>query len=156
MGAAIKLIEKEVFSKIETHSPGEVYDALLDHFPISRITSKSQCKDANTVLSRLITLTNEGKFNKKDLVQVDLYIQVLAKSVQEFEGTVFRSSKTKGHEMLAYLMELKNLKQTDLSHELGGQSIVSAVLKGKRELNKKQIQKLAERFHVSVETFFDR
>ena len=156
MGAAIKLIEKEVFNRIDTHSPGEVYDALLDHFPITQITSKAQCKDANTVLSRLMTLTNEEKFNKKDLAQVDLYIQMLAKCVQDFETASLGSTKTKGHEMLAHLMEMSNLKQTDLSEELGGQSIVSSILKGKRELNKRQIQKLAKKFNVSVETFFDR
>jgi antitoxin component HigA of HigAB toxin-antitoxin module len=156
MGAAIKLIEEEVFNKIESRSPGETYDALLDHFPISKIASKAQCKDANTVIARLMEFTHAGRFNKRDLAQVDAYIQMLAKCVQEFETELFGSLNVQGHEMLSYLMELNHLKQSDLSSELGGQSVVSSILKGKRELNKKQIQKLAARFRVSVETFFDR
>jgi HTH-type transcriptional regulator/antitoxin HigA len=156
MGAALKLIEKEVFNEIDNHSPGKTYESLLANFPIYKITSKAQCLAANTVISRLIALTSAGKFGKRDVHQVDLYIQLLAKCVQEYESKSFGGSKTKGHEMLSYLMELQNLKQSDLSEELGGQSIVSSVLKGKRELNKKQIQKLAQRFNVSVETFFDR
>lgn len=154
MGAAIKM--EEVFNKINPHSPGLLYEELLDHFPITQITSKQQCKDANTVISRLIELSHFGKYSKSDLAQVDMYIQLLAECVRNYENQLLGTTKSKGHEMLAHLMELKNLNQSDLAKELGGQSIVSSILKGKRELNKKQIQKLAERFQVSVETFFDR
>jgi len=55
--------------------------------------------------------------------------------------------------MLAYLMELRNLKQTDLSKELGGQSVVSAILSGKRELNLKQIRALAKKLRVNPSVF---
>ena len=55
--------------------------------------------------------------------------------------------------VLAYLMEEHNLKQTDLAKELGGQSIVSATLNGKRELNTRQIKALAVRFNVSPAVF---
>jgi HTH-type transcriptional regulator/antitoxin HigA len=50
-------------------------------------------------------------------------------------------------------MEEHNLKQTDLAEELGGQSIVSAILSGKRELNTRQVKALAERFKVSPAVF---
>jgi HTH-type transcriptional regulator/antitoxin HigA len=36
----------------------------------------------------------------------------------------------------------------------GTPSIVSEVMSGKRELNKDQIKRLSERFHVSPELFF--
>jgi len=36
----------------------------------------------------------------------------------------------------------------------GTPSIVSEVLNGKRELNKEQIRRLSQRFHVSPEVFF--
>ena len=55
--------------------------------------------------------------------------------------------------MLEYLMELKGFKQTDLAKELGGQSVVSDVLSGKRELNLKQIRALAKKFGVPPEVF---
>ncbi|MEO1801157.1 MAG: transcriptional regulator, partial [Cyanobacteria bacterium J06629_2] len=42
----------------------------------------------------------------------------------------------------------------DLS-EIGSQGVVSEILSGKRKLNVRQIQLLAERFHVSPATFFD-
>lgn len=55
--------------------------------------------------------------------------------------------------VLAYLMEEHNLKQTDLAEELGGQSIVSAILNDKRELNTRQVKALAARFNVSPAVF---
>jgi HTH-type transcriptional regulator/antitoxin HigA len=53
----------------------------------------------------------------------------------------------------AYLMELQGLNQTDLSKELGGQPVVSKILKGERELNLRQVKALAKRFKVSPEVF---
>jgi len=55
--------------------------------------------------------------------------------------------------VLAYLMEEHGLKQTDLAAELGGQSIVSAILNGKRELNARQAKALGKRFKVSPAVF---
>jgi HTH-type transcriptional regulator / antitoxin HigA len=38
--------------------------------------------------------------------------------------------------------------------EVGSQGVVSEVLKGKRELNIRQVRALAQRFHVSPAVFF--
>jgi len=51
-------------------------------------------------------------------------------------------------------MEQHGLKQKDLVNVFGSKSIVSEVLIGKRVLNKEQIRRLSERFHVSPEMFF--
>ncbi|CAG0940149.1 partial Antitoxin HigA, partial [Candidatus Brocadiaceae bacterium] len=56
-------------------------------------------------------------------------------------------------DVLAYLMQEHGLKQSDLS-EIGSQGVVSEILNGKRQLNKRQIVALAERFAVSPEVFF--
>lgn len=47
-------------------------------------------------------------------------------------------------------MEQHGLRQSDLP-ELGPQSVVSAVLSGKRALNLRQVKALAARFHVPME-----
>lgn len=51
---------------------------------------------------------------------------------------------------LAFLMEQHGLRQCDLP-EVGAQSVVSAVLSGKRALNLRQAIALAQRFHVPLE-----
>ncbi len=53
---------------------------------------------------------------------------------------------------LKFLMEQHGLKQSDLS-EIGSQGVVSEILRGKRELNMRQVRALSERFGVSSATF---
>lgn len=60
--------------------------------------------------------------------------------------------KAAPRKVLAYLMEEHGLKQQELP-EVGTQGIVSEILSGKRELNVRQIRKLAQRFGVSPAVF---
>ncbi len=55
--------------------------------------------------------------------------------------------------MLRLLMEQYELKTTDLP-EIGTKSMVSRVLRGERELNKKHIMALAKRFTIEPGLFF--
>jgi HTH-type transcriptional regulator/antitoxin HigA len=57
-------------------------------------------------------------------------------------------------EVLTELIAANNLKHKDLAPLLGGESIVSVILSGKRQLNVNQITKLSERFKVSPAVFF--
>jgi HTH-type transcriptional regulator/antitoxin HigA len=57
-----------------------------------------------------------------------------------------------GRDVLAYLIEEHDLRQSDLP-EVGSQGIVSEILNGKRELNVRQIRALAARFGVSPAVF---
>lgn len=56
--------------------------------------------------------------------------------------------------MLRFLIERHGLKQRDLAAELGGESVVSEVLSGKRKLHAAHIDQLSKRFHVSPAVFF--
>ncbi len=77
----------------------------------------------------------------------------MADLIGDYEKIQFKTAIVSGAEMLAYLMDLQGLTQADLSKELGGQSVVSKILKGERELNLRQIKALAKRFKVSPEVF---
>jgi HTH-type transcriptional regulator / antitoxin HigA len=57
-----------------------------------------------------------------------------------------------GADVLRLLMEEHALTQSDLP-EIGSQGVVSEILRGKRELNVRQIRALATRFHVSPAVF---
>ena len=57
-----------------------------------------------------------------------------------------------GADVLRFLMEEHGLTQSDLP-EVGSQGVVSEILRGKRELNARQIRALATRFHVSPAVF---
>jgi HTH-type transcriptional regulator/antitoxin HigA len=80
-------------------------------------------------------------------------LDLVTKEVETYETKHQTLPEAPPAAVLAYLMEEHNLKQTDLAEELGGQSIVSAILNGKRELNTRQIKALATRFNVSPAVF---
>jgi HTH-type transcriptional regulator / antitoxin HigA len=61
-------------------------------------------------------------------------------------------SECSGVDVLRFLMEEHDLTQSDLP-EIGSQGVVSEILRGKRELNVRQIRALAKRFHVSPGVF---
>ncbi|MEE9159582.1 MAG: helix-turn-helix domain-containing protein [Gammaproteobacteria bacterium] len=54
--------------------------------------------------------------------------------------------------VLQFLMEQHGLRQADLP-EIGKQSVVSAILNGKRQLNLNQVKALARRFNVPMDVF---
>ena len=57
--------------------------------------------------------------------------------------------------LLKFLMEQHDLSQGDLP-EVGSQGVVSEILRGKRELNVRQIQALSRRFHLPGDAFLPR
>jgi HTH-type transcriptional regulator/antitoxin HigA len=80
-------------------------------------------------------------------------LDLLTKQIEAYEAEHHNLPDATPAEVLQYLMEEHDLKQTDLADELGGQSVVSAILNGKRELNTRQVKALAARFNVSPAVF---
>jgi HTH-type transcriptional regulator / antitoxin HigA len=78
---------------------------------------------------------------------------LLARLVQDYDDRI-ELPEVSPLEMLKYLMEQRDLRQTDLLPVFGSRGVASAVLTGKRELSKTHIRKLAEFFHLSAEAFF--
>lgn len=126
------------------------YLKLIQVFPLQTITSKSQHEVALKIVEKLITFINDEKPDDKG---VEVYLTTLTELVGDYERIQYKAGSVSGAEMLHYLMELQGLNQTDLSKELGGQSVVSKILKGDRELNLRQVRALAKRFKVSPEVF---
>jgi HTH-type transcriptional regulator/antitoxin HigA len=79
-------------------------------------------------------------------------MDTLATLVHAWEQDHHPIPKASPRKILSYLMEENGLKQQDLK-EVGSQGIVSEILSGKRELNLRQIRKLARRFNVSPAVF---
>lgn len=79
-------------------------------------------------------------------------LDMLGTLVYTYEEKHYPMPQASGAEVLQYLMEEHGLRQSDLS-EIGFQGGVSEILNGKRELNVRQIRKLADRFHVSPAVF---
>ena len=82
------------------------------------------------------------------------FAELLTVLIEAYEDERYPIRAASPVEVLAELMEANNLKQKDLAPLLGSESVVSEVLRGKRELNKHHIQRLSERFNVSPAVFF--
>lgn len=81
-------------------------------------------------------------------------IELLTLLIERYEEEHYSVPQASPAEVLRFLMERHGLKQRDLAADLGGESVVSEVLSGKRELNAAHIKRLWKRFQVSPAVFF--
>jgi HTH-type transcriptional regulator/antitoxin HigA len=79
-------------------------------------------------------------------------LDTLGAMIAIYEADNVTLPEASGSEVLAYLMEEHDLRQSDLP-EVGSQGVVSEILSGKRELNTRQVRALAARFAVSPAVF---
>lgn len=116
--------------------------------PLDAITSKKDYQRRVQVMDELLDRIGANESHRR-MPLLDLVSQ----RVEACEAQHHTLPEATPAAMLAYLMEERNLKQTDLAEELGEQSIVSAILNGKRELNTRQVKALAKRLNVSPAVF---
>ncbi|XLZ69764.1 transcriptional regulator [Massilia sp. SR12] len=74
--------------------------------------------------------------------------------IAEYETRHFSSAHATPIDMLRFLMEQHELRQSDLP-EIGSQGVVSEILNGKRELNLRQARALAKRFQLPVSALLE-
>jgi len=134
------------------------------HLDLESVQSAWQCLNEIVPLG---PITDEKDYERRVLVMDELLdcigadeshrlmplLDLVTRWVETYEAEQHALLDVTSVAVLAYLMEEHGLKQTDLAAELGGQSIVSAVLNGKRELNARQAKALGKRFKVSPAVF---
>jgi HTH-type transcriptional regulator / antitoxin HigA len=101
-------------------------------------------------VSRLLDLQRKAHRTAEETETAKLLVVLIA----DYEAKHFIVEKASGVEVLKELMNANGLRQKDLAEDLGGESIVSLILKEKRQLNRQQMEKLSRRFHVSPAVFF--
>jgi HTH-type transcriptional regulator/antitoxin HigA len=79
-------------------------------------------------------------------------VETLALAISAYEEAHVPIPVSSGPEILRSLMEDHGLSQSDLP-EVGSQGVVSEILSGKRDLNVRQIARLAARFGISPAVF---
>lgn len=101
-------------------------------------------------LARLFELQRKLHQTAEETETAKLLVILIA----DYEAKHVQIEKAPGVDVLKELMNANGLRQKDLAGDLGGESIVSLILQGKRQLNRQQIEKLSRRFHVSPAVFF--
>jgi HTH-type transcriptional regulator / antitoxin HigA len=111
------------------------------------IHSEEQLAAYTKALYRLTSVT------KPTRAQVEA-IELLTLLIERYEEAHYPVPDASPVDVLRFLLEQHGLKQRDLAADLGGESVVSEVLSGKRKLNAAHIEQLSKRFHVSPAVFF--
>jgi HTH-type transcriptional regulator / antitoxin HigA len=111
------------------------------------ITSEAQHE---RYVSALLELERRRHLTSEERNFAEL-LTLLIESYEEEHHTIRAASPV---EVLQELVTANNLRQKDLAPQLGSESIVSEILSGRRELNKRHIENLSKRFNVSPEVFF--
>jgi len=85
----------------------------------------------------------------------DAMLELLATLIEKFEDEYYSIPESRPYERLRFLMDQNELRQRDLLDIFGTRSVVSAVLKGKRAITKRQAVRLGHRFSIDPSAFID-
>ena len=128
----------------ETHA---AYRRLRRFVPLGVLRSEKDYRKALAMLDDIIDEIGQDEAHPlADLAEA------LALFIHSYEETHAKIREPMGPEALRLLMEEHGLTQSELP-EIGSQGVVSEILSGERELNIRQIGRLAKRFGVSPAIF---
>jgi len=124
------------------------YLDLVKEFPLRPLRDARDFKSAGEILDRLI--------GRDDLTtgQRD-YLAALLRFVEDHElaRTSTARKQLSSIELLRHLMEENDMNTTDLGYIVGSRGVASEILNGTRQLSKRTIARLAERFNVDPGLF---
>ena len=123
------------------------YLELMVKFPLRPIRSETDLDAATEVIHELIDQQARSKAEED-------YLDVLTRIVEKYEEVHYPMEDVPAHEMLAELMESNEYTQAQVAKGAGiAVSTVSELLSGKRQMNLKQVAKLAAFFKVGPAVF---
>ena len=123
------------------------YRELVDAFPPRPIRND---KDLDRAWAQIEALLTKSKRSKAE----DDFLALLSDLVERWEDDHVEVPRLDGIELVRELLDDNELPQRALIHIFGTDSVVSEVLSGKRDLQRKHIEGLAEFFNVSPAAFF--
>jgi len=135
-------------AEFNTESAERAWQAFQEKLGVGAIQTQKQYEQTVTLMNRLLDVVGENE--RHPLAGL---LDLVGDLVSAYESRVHAVPDAEPREVLRLLMEQNGLTQADLRTELGGQSVVSAILNGKRALNSRQAKTLAARFGVSPAAF---
>jgi HTH-type transcriptional regulator/antitoxin HigA len=131
-----------------THgSDAAEYQALVKSFPPRPIRDQHQLRETWVQVERLLAKARRSYAE-------DDYLSMLSDMVEHWEAEHVKMPTLRGVDLIRELLDENQLPQRALVDIFGADSIVSEVLSGKRELQRKHIEGLAGFFNVSPAAFF--
>lgn len=124
------------------------FSSLNQAAPIGMLATEEEYDAAVELLNAL--LDTRAKQDSKELENLTYVLGLL---ISDYENLHYPVPDIEAPLVLRFFMEQHQLKQSDLP-EIGSQGVVSEILAGRRELNRRQIEALSKRFGVSPAVFF--
>ena len=123
------------------------YRRLRTLVPLGTLRTKKDYERAVEIVDAI--LDEIGEDEKHPMAEL---VDAISVFIEKYEAEHVSIPAAKPAAVLKFLMREHGLRQSDLP-EIGSQGVVSEVLAGKRELNARQIKRLAKRFNVSLAVF---
>jgi HTH-type transcriptional regulator/antitoxin HigA len=147
----IATLEKKL-KPLEAPVDNELLRWLYLHLPPQPIKSKKIHQHYSEAIR--ILMRESASLDAENRTVVGQYLSAVIPFVDQYEKKEFPISPATPEEVLGFLMEQHDLSQYDLAKELGGQPVVSQILRGKRRLTREHIERLSKRFGVTAATFY--
>ncbi len=127
---------------------------LYFHLPPQPIRTKKMHLGYSQAIRILLRERESGSLDDADHEAVGKYLSAVIPFVERYEKEQFPIESATPEEVLRFFIEEHDLTQYDLARELGGQPVVSDILRGRRRLSREQIERLSKRFGVTPATFY--
>jgi len=147
----IATLEKKL-RPLESPIDNELLRWLYLHLPPQPIKSRRMHRSYSEGIR--ILMRESGSLGSDDRDAVGQYLNAVIPFVEQYEKREFPIGPATPEEVLGFLIEQHELSQYDLAKELGGQPVVSQILRGKRRLTREHIERLSERFGVTPASFY--
>ncbi|HLG13463.1 MAG TPA: helix-turn-helix domain-containing protein [Blastocatellia bacterium] len=147
----IATLEKKL-KPLELPVDNELLRWLYLHLPPRPIKSRKTHRSYSEAVR--ILMGESGSLDAENRTAVGQYLNAVIPFIEHYEKREFSIGSATPEEVFAFLMEQHDLSQYDLAKELGGQPVVSQILRGKRRLTREHIERLSKRFGVTPATFY--
>jgi HTH-type transcriptional regulator/antitoxin HigA len=149
----VETLERKL-KPFEAPLEGPLLKWLYLRLPPQPISTRKMHADYSKVVSLLMIEKEKGELDSVSRKAVDRYLLSVVPFIEEYEKNEFPIGASTPEQVLRFLMEQNGLSQYDIAADLGGQPVVSNVLRGKRRLTREHIERLSRRFHVSPAAFY--
>ncbi len=82
-------------------------------------------------------------------------LDILTSAIEAYENDNFKFPAVSPEEMMRWLMEKNNHKQTDMT-DVASRTVINEILNGKRKLNRSHIERLCVKYAVDASWFYPR
>jgi len=149
----VETLERKL-KPFEAPLEGPLLKWLYLSLPPQPIATRKMHADYSKAVSLLLAEKEKGELDAASRKAVGRYLLSIVPFIEEYEKNEFPAGASTPEQVLRFLMEQNGLSQYDIAADLGGQPVVSDVLRGKRRLTREHIERLGRRFRVSPAAFY--